>query len=117
MTEHPSNSYEDEFVRCDDRGITLKFYYFPVGIPKFIPWATVKKAEEKPLRLWSGKYRIWGMGLRPVWFSYDPSRPFKKTYIELDIGSRIRAAFSPVNGDRVLSLIRERLASDAGARV
>ncbi len=56
-------TYEDEFVRIDERGITIYWYYFPAG-SKCIPWHHVRQYEAFDTAKQGGipaiDYKAWG---------------------------------------------------------
>jgi hypothetical protein len=54
--------------------------------------------------------RIWGTTVPGYWLPLDLERPRKQTLVVLDIGRRVRPAVSPDDPDRVLDLLRERMA-------
>jgi hypothetical protein len=100
--------YEDRNVTCDDTGLTIHRYYFPFMGDKRVPYAEVRRADDRPMGPLTGQLRIWGMGLAPYWFHLDPDRPNKARCIALDIGRTIRPVITPDDVDAVLAILRER---------
>lgn len=69
-------SYEDKFVLINENGVTVKGYYFPVGI-KTIPWKNILDVEQflsKENEIPGVTYKGWGMGYK---FVYKNIRSFK----------------------------------------
>lgn len=99
--------YEDRYIICDDVAVTINDYFFPQG-SKRIPYAEIRKVSEKPLTLFKGKLRIWGMDLEPFWYHYDLKRPTKSQGICLDIGELLKPVLTPEDHDAVLLLLKEK---------
>ena len=99
-----SSFYEDDTLRLDEQGLTLKSFTLS-GRAKHLAWNDIRAFRVRPLTLWSGKYRLAGMGLAPVWFGADLARPVKEKLIEIDFGSLLRAGVTPVDADAVAELI------------
>ena len=57
--------YEDRHVTCDEGGLTIHRYYFPTGGDKRVPYAKIRRVEERTMGPLTGQWRIWGMGLPP----------------------------------------------------
>jgi hypothetical protein len=100
--------YRDNSLLIDENGITIQDYYFPSSAQKFIPWGQLRSARRFDVTIWRGKYRIWGMGLRPYWFNCDSSRPSKKVGFALDTGSLIQAAITPDEPEKVQAILNQR---------
>lgn len=100
--------YEDGTVRLDDESLTIKRYYFPVGLPKRVPYAAIRRVQVEPLTLTRGRWRLWGMDLAPWWFPLDLKRPAKERCVVLDVGRLVRPALTPDDVDAVARLIEER---------
>ncbi len=100
--------YEDENLIFDDLGITIKWYYFPVGEKK-IPYNSIRNVTERNMAIFSGKGRIWGMDLSPEWFHLDPKRPFKDKCLVIDIGEWIKPAITPDNYNIVWQILQEKV--------
>ncbi|MEZ0371290.1 MAG: hypothetical protein ACAI44_19505 [Candidatus Sericytochromatia bacterium] len=99
--------YEDKYLICDDDSITIKEYYFPFG-SKRIPYASIRKLEEKELGVFSGRYRFWGMDLEPYWYHLDWQRASKRHGIVLDLGEWIKPVVTPAQHDMVLAVLKEK---------
>ena len=100
--------YADRYIVCDREGITIHWYYFPLGTSKRIEYSQIKSIEEKELTLFQGKLRLWGMDLSPYWFHLDVSRFQKSKFIAIDEGEWIKPAITPEDYPRVLEILRER---------
>lgn len=100
--------YEDSQIRIDEVGIGIRDYYFPTYGAKNISWSELKSVHEFDLTFWSGKYRIWGMGLRPWWFNYDWRRQNKKKVFVLDSGSYFKSAITPEKPEELRAVFRSR---------
>lgn len=100
--------YKDNLLLIDDAGITIRDYYFPSSSQKVIPWKYLKSAHRFDLTIWNGKFRIWGMGLRPHWFNCDSQRPRKTVGFVLDTGSLIKPAITPDDPEKVREILSQR---------
>jgi hypothetical protein len=100
--------YRDDHLIIDEDGITIQDYYFPFSSKKVIPWERLKSARRFDVTLWTGKYRIWGMGLRPYWFHCDGDRPNKTVGFILDTDSFIKSAITPDSPEKVQEILSQR---------
>jgi hypothetical protein len=103
-----NTEYRDNQLTIDSTGITIQDYYFPSSSKKVIPWERLKSAHQFEVTLWTGKYRIWGMGLRPYWFNCDSNRPNKTVGFILDTGAFIKAAITPDEPEKVCEILSQR---------
>src|SRR5689334_8055240 len=101
----PDFLYQDDRISIDDSGITVRDYYFPLGGRKFVPWVSIRAARELRLGFWTGKYRLWGMGVTPVWFNLDPIRARREQAFVLDTGGVIQTALTPENSGKVREIL------------
>lgn len=102
----PPVSYEDTFITCDEQGLTIRWYYFPLG-DKFVPYDLIQRVDTVELGF-EGKWRIWGMGLAPYWFHLDPGRPHKSTGILIDEGHPIKFIITPDQPQAVLEILQAK---------
>lgn len=86
-------SYSDRYLRIDDQGIHISWYYFPLG-SKTISFSTIRSITERPVTFLTGKWRIWGGDLRR-WYNYDPRRPSKETVFFFNMTRAIQPALTP----------------------
>lgn len=100
--------YEDRNVTCDETGLTIHHYYFPLGGEKRVPYTEIRKVEERAMGPLTGQWRIWGMGMPPYWFHLDGRRPQKTRCIALDVGGFVRPAVTPDDVDAVLAILRDK---------
>lgn len=101
--------YEDGLLRCDEDGLTLRYYMFPFGWPKFLKWREIKSFEERPARFWNARLRIWGMNLPAVWFPADLRRPVKRKWILLDTGKFMKIGITPENHEAVCAILADHV--------
>lgn len=101
--------YDDGLVVLDERGLTLRRYYFPLGTSKRIEYADVRGVTECTIGTWTGRYRLWGSGDLRHWAPLDTHRSAKRSAIVLDLGGTVRPWFTPDDVGRVMSLLRERV--------
>lgn len=104
-------AYDDGRCVLDDDGLTLRRYYFPFATSKRIPYTEIRKFDARPMGWFTGKGRGWGTSNLLYWLPLDMSRPLKNTLIILDVGRRVKPAFSPDRPERVLQLLRQRVPS------
>ena len=104
--------YDDGLVRVDDSGVTLRHYYFPFGIEKFVPYCDIRAVDTAVLGNWNGRWRLWGASTTDQWLPLDVMRPKKDTAVVLTI-RRISPVFTPDDPELVARLIRERITAPA----
>ncbi len=100
--------YDDGHIALDRNGLTIRWYYFPFGASKRIPYARIRNVREWRMGLFTGKGRLWGSGDLRHWASLDLKRPSKDKALILDVGTWVRPVITPDGPDRVLSILRER---------
>lgn len=103
--------YEDPHISCDDEGITIRKYAFPLG-EKRVRYEDIQRYHVHPMGPLTGKLRIWGGNLR-YWFHLDSKRPWKDRAIVLDLGKRTLPVLTPDQLEPVLELLRERVGPPA----
>lgn len=99
-----SNLYSDEALSIDEDGITIFNYYFPQGTPKRIKLQSIVSISLLPLTRLNGKYRAWGMGLKPYWFNMG-YRANKETALLIDTGKFIKSAVTPNSTEEVQKIL------------
>lgn len=109
MADDNAATYDDGRIRCDDRGLVIRWYY--LWGAKRIPYAALKGVAELPLtgankvRRW----RLWGSGDFLHWWNLDPQRPQKSMALVLDVGRHIRPTITPDNPASVEQILREHV--------
>lgn len=98
--------YEDKSVRLDERGITIKRYYFPFGLSKRIPYRQIHAVRLLPLTALSGQWRLWGTSNPRYWFPLDAHRPKKEWLLVVDVGRWISPAITPDDAQKVEAILR-----------
>lgn len=101
--------YDDGRAILDGRGVTLRRYYFPTGASKHIPYRKIRHVRARPMSWLTGKGRDWGTAHPGYWLPLDTSRPRKNTLVVLDLGGKVKPAFSPDGPDRVLAILQRRI--------
>jgi hypothetical protein len=107
-------SYDDGRVMLDADGITLRRYYFPTGAGKHIAYGSVRAVGTRPMTWLTGRGRGWGTAHPGYWLPLDLTRPGRDTLVVLDVGRRIKPAFTPDDPERVVELIRLRAGLPTG---
>lgn len=110
--------YSDREVEINELGIRLPFYYFPIGVSKFIPWSSIKEIRVENLSVKNGLWRIWGMNLNCVWYNPSLTRRWSKSQLSfiIDNGNTIRPGFTPKNSELVLeALVSNAVSIDRSA--
>lgn len=102
--------YDDGGLRLDENGVTIRRYYFPWAGPKRFGYKVIRHVEVLPLNWLSGKGRGWGTAHPGYWFPLDTRRPGKSTLLIFDLGSRVKPCVTPGEPDRVIALLRDRVA-------
>lgn len=99
--------YDDGKVVLDDDGITLLRYYFPLATPKRILYPQIRKAEVRDMGWLTGRGRGWGSAHPGFWLPFDGERFRKKDLIVLDVGRRVKPAFSPDEPAEVVRILED----------
>ena len=102
--------YDDGLVKLDLDGLTIRRYYFPLGMSKRIPYARIKGVQELHMGALTGKGRLWGSSDLRHWFPLDLRRPQKEKALLLEVGTWVRPVITPEDPERVLALLQERTA-------
>jgi len=55
--------FQNRYLKITDRNLCLFWYYFPIGQSKTIEFSEIEDIRLEELKLFYGKYRIWGMDL------------------------------------------------------
>lgn len=109
MTEQ--SDYDDGLVRLDERGITLRRYYFPWAGAKVVPYDEIKAVRVRPTGVRTGAWRIWGSGDFRHWFGLDVHRRSRSQVVDLDVGQWVHPSCTPADPDRMLAILRGRVAA------
>lgn len=100
------SNYSDRWIRCTDREILIKGYYFPWGT-KRIPYSAIRSVQRVSLSAGRGQLRIWGTANPRYWASLDPGRHSKSAGLILDLGHFVHPFITPDDPDSVENLIRD----------
>ncbi len=95
--------YEDRWITCTSKQLTVRGYYFPLGKAKSIALDRIRHVEEVKIGPLSGKWRIWGTSSPRYWAHLDFRRPGKTAAFVLDVGGYVRPFITP---DRPAALRR-----------
>lgn len=101
--------YVDGTVRLNDRGVTIRHFYFPF-VSRFLPYERIVAVHVAELPDIGGRWRIWGTTDFSCWYSFDIRRPWKSTAIVLETFGWATLAFTPKDPDKVESIIAAQLA-------
>ncbi len=99
--------YQDKGIVLDDDGITIHWYYFPMG-SKRIHWPQLRKVSVEKIGILTGKWRIWGTSDPRCWLPLDLSRPSKDRAIVLQLDSAVSPVVTPDDVDAVLRVIQDK---------
>ncbi|MBV8350518.1 MAG: hypothetical protein JOZ49_24320, partial [Mycolicibacterium sp.] len=80
--------YADGTLSLDERGLTIRRYYFPWAGAKRISYDGVVRVEVRPMNWLTGKGRLWGTAIPRYWLPLDMRRPAKQTLLCFDLGRR-----------------------------
>lgn len=101
--------YDDGGVRLDERGLTIRRYYFPFASSKRIPYRRLHGVERRKMTVWGGKGRLWGTSDPRYWLPLDVRRPTKQWLLILDVGGWVRPVISPDDAQQVEAILREQM--------
>ncbi len=87
--------YEDRWITCTPRELTIRGYYFPFGTAKTIALDRIRQVEVVEIGPFSGQLRIWGTSSPRYWAHLDLGRPRKSLAFVLDTGARVRPFITP----------------------
>ncbi|MBX3250053.1 MAG: hypothetical protein KF901_22940 [Myxococcales bacterium] len=93
--------YHDPRIDADERGLSLRWYYFPFGT-KRIRWDRVAEMQRHDMGdgIGGGRWRIWGSGDLLHWMPLDVRRPSKRwMFIIRQKDSRSRVCITPDDPD------------------
>jgi hypothetical protein len=102
--------YDDGRVLLDEDGVTLRRYYFPTGAAKRISFRDIRGVEDRPMGWLTGRGRGWGTSHPGYWLPLDLGRARRDTLVVLDLGRRVKPAFTPDDPQRVVEIIRQHTA-------
>lgn len=100
--------YKDRLIECNDEALVIRWYYFPIGSKKTIPYTEVRSFTKFKLAALRGKFRIWGTGNLRYWANLDPARPKKSSGLTLDLGKRIKPFITPDDPEAVAEILTRR---------
>ncbi len=95
-------TYRDCWIRCDDRGLAVRCYYFPWGT-KRIRYDRIRSVRRVGIGTLSGRLRIWGTSNPRYWAHLDPGRPAKREAVVLDTGRFVHPFLTPDDPDALLA--------------
>ena len=104
--------YDDGGLLLDKDGLTIRRYYFPWARPKRIPYPAIRRVVARPMGWLTGKGRGWGTANLGYWLPLDLRRWRKSILLVFDVGARVKPCASPDDPQRVIELLRERVAVD-----
>jgi hypothetical protein len=109
-TRHMAASYDDGRISCDESGVTIRMYYFPMGSKK-IPYSKIESVSRKEMggSILSGRLRIWGSGDFVHWFNLDPARPTKSIAFEIHLtGKKVTPVVTPDDPTKFAEVLHDR---------
>jgi hypothetical protein len=105
------DSYDDGRVAIDASGLTLRRYYFPTGGSKQIAFDAIRAVDRRPMGWLSGRGRGWGTTRPGYWMPLEFKRYAKRELIVVDLGGRVKPAFTPDDPETVERLLRAGMES------
>lgn len=109
--------YEDERVVCDDEGITIKGYFFPIEDQKKILYSEIRSIKLEKLSFWNSLSHLWGRAnsmvrgnsaTRTYWSSFDLKRLFKDKAIAIDEGKLVKPVITPEDPEQVYRILQAK---------
>ena len=101
--------YDDGLIAISESELIVRQYYFPLSRARRIPLKNIQRVELHSLTIWNGLYRLWGMGVRPIWFHFDSSRFAKKHFLQVDTGTWMKIGLTPKDMETAFKALREQL--------
>lgn len=100
--------YSDTYISCDEHGVTIRLYYFPIGLKKVVPYAEIQRLETWKMGAFTGRYRIWG-GSPWHWLNCDPGRPRKELAIILVTDAFTRPVVTPDDPQAFIEALKSKI--------
>ncbi|HEX7354917.1 MAG TPA: hypothetical protein VF288_08815 [Mycobacteriales bacterium] len=97
--------YADRWIRCTDKDIVVRGYYFPWGA-KHIAYDRIQDITRVAMTYARGKGRIWGTASPTLWASFDPLRTRKSTALVVNLGHMVKPFLTPDDPDAFLADVR-----------
>ena len=82
--EDDLSSYKDKYVDLSFKGLKIESYYIPFLQAKIIPISKISKINLIELNYSNGKYRVFGLNLKFIYYHLDWKRPTKAHAITLE---------------------------------
>ncbi len=101
--------YKDSTVILDAAGLTIRWYYFPLGTSKRILYSQIRGVHEHTIGPFTGMGRLWGSGDFSHWAPLDIHRLKKEKSFIFDLGTKIKPVITPDDPTRFLALLQERI--------
>jgi hypothetical protein len=95
--------YEDGRIRCDERGLVIRWYGL-FGAKK-VPYDRIRSATAGDMGAVGGRFRSWGTSDLRHWYNLDATRPHKKIAIVLELGGWVRPVTTPDEPDKVIGIL------------
>jgi hypothetical protein len=108
--------YQDRWIGCSDREITIRGYYFPWGT-KHIPYTAIRSVRRVGIGPLTGRGRIWGTANLRYWAGLDPQRPAKAVAFLLDLGRVVQPYVTPEDPDAFTACLREHAPAAVGTEL
>ena len=101
------SSYKDTFIDLTKDSLKINYYYFPFLQTKTIPISKINNINLIDLNLLNGKFRIFGLDLKCIYYHFDIKRPFKKYAITLkEEGNWLTIGITPEDPEKCFECLK-----------
>ena len=82
--EEKLTSYKDCYIDLSVEELKIYYYYFPFLQTKTIPISKIKNIKLIELNALNGKFKVFGLDFKCIYYHLDIKRPIKKYAITLE---------------------------------
>ena len=100
-------SYKDKFIDLSNEELKINYYYFPFLQTKTIPLSKINNINFIELNFLNGKFRVFGLDLKCIYYHFDIKRPIKKYAITLkEEGNWLTIGITPDDPEKCFKCLK-----------
>ena len=101
------SSYKDCFIDLSNEELKINYYYFPFLHTKTIPLSKINNINFIELNFLNGKFRVFGLDLKCIYYHFDIKRPIKKYVITLkEEGNWLTIGITPDDPEKCFKCLK-----------